>query len=113
MLQVSKQISKYSTQEIRRDFIEKYQHFATTSKSILQSILHDLTGDSSSTPTPAQKAVDERVAKEVLSVGDPDVFIDLRKLNGNPSSTHFDDFWAKLSLFLEEVTPAGDDRKTR
>ena len=55
--------------------------------------------------------MDERVAKAVLSVGDPDVLIDLRKLNGNPTSTHFDDFWAKLSLFLEEVTPAVDDRR--
>ena len=75
---VWKQISKYSTREMRRDFIEKHQRFATTSKSILRSIYHDLTDDSSSAPTAAQKAVDERVAKAVLSVGDPDVLIDLR-----------------------------------
>lgn len=54
--------------------------------------------------------MDERVAKAVLAVGGPGVLIDLRKLNGNPTSTHFDDFWAELSLFLEEVTPAVDRR---
>ena len=37
LLQVTKEIAKYSTREMRRNFIEKYQHF-TTSKSILQSI---------------------------------------------------------------------------
>ena len=52
-----------------------------------------------------------RVAKAVLATGDPDVLLDLRKLNGNPRSTHFDNFWEELSLFLDEVTPAVDDRR--
>ena len=36
ILQVSKQIAEYSTREMRRDLIEKYQHFAKTSKSIVR-----------------------------------------------------------------------------
>ena len=111
MLQITKEIAKYSTREMRRNFIEKYQHFTTTSKSILRSIFRDLTGDFSSAPTGAQKAVDERVTKALLAIGDPDILLDLQKLNGNPKETHFDDLWTELSLFLEEVTPAVDERR--
>ena len=100
MLQMTEEIAKHSTREMRRDFIEKYQRFATASKSLLRSIYHDLTEDSSSAPTLAQKEVDERVAKAVLMLEDPEILLDLRKLNGNPKATHFDDFWTELSLFF-------------
>ena len=42
---------------------------------------------------------------------EPEVLLDLRKLNGNPNSTLFDKFWEELSTYLEEVTPAVDDRR--
>ena len=53
VLQVTKEIAKYSTWE---NFIEKYRCFATVSKGtcILQCIYHDFTEDSSSAPTVAQ-----------------------------------------------------------
>lgn len=59
----------------------------------------------------AQKIVNEQVAKAVLSLADPEIILDLRQLNGNPKSTHFDDFWTELSHFLEEVNPAVDDHR--
>ena len=40
-----------------------------------------------------------------------EVLLDLRKLNGKPNSTMFDKFWGELSTYLEEVTPAVDDRR--
>ncbi len=96
---------------MRRDFTEKYQHVANTSKSILRSIYRDLTDDFSTASSVLQKEVDERVAKVVLAVECPDIMLDLRKLNGKPESTHFDAFWAELSTFLEETNPAVDDRR--
>lgn len=110
VLQVTEQIAMYSTQEMKRDFIDKY-NVGTTSKSVLRCIYRDLTGDLSSAPTQALKEVDERVANAVMTTADPDILLDLRKLNGDPKSTLFDDFWLELSLFLEEVTPAVDDRR--
>ena len=41
---------------------------------------------------------------------EPEVLLDLRKLNGNPSFMMFDKFWKELSAYLEEVTSAVDDR---
>ena len=41
---------------------------------------------------------------------EPEVLLDLRKLNGKPNSTVFDKFWEELSTYLE-VTPAVDDRR--
>ena len=111
MLQASQDVQKYSTREMRRDFIDKYQLFVTPSKSILRHMYQDLTEDSSSAPTALQRAVDERVAKALLEIEAPEIIHDLRKLNGNPKATHFDDFWTELSTFLEEINPAVDDRR--
>ena len=47
----------------------------------------------------------------MLTIGDPDILLDLQKLNGNIKVTLFDDFCTELSLFLEEVIPAVDDRR--
>ena len=111
ILQVTEQCAMYSTREMKRDFIDKYNSLVATPKSVLRCIFNDLTGDSSSAPTQAQKIIDEKVASAVLTIGDPDILLDLRKLNGNPKATLFDDFWTELSLFLEELTPAVDDRR--
>ena len=59
MLQASEEVQKYSTQEMRRDFIDKYQPFVTPSKSILRHMYQALTEDSSSAPTALQRAMDE------------------------------------------------------
>ena len=111
MLQASQDVQKYSTREMRREFINNYQRFVSPSKSILRHMYQALTDDASSAPTAQQRAVDERVAKALLEIEAPEIIFDLRKLNGNPKATHFDDFWAELSTFLEEINPAVDDRR--
>ena len=92
MLQASEVVQKYSTPEMHRDFIDKYQHFVTPSKSILCHMYQALTEDSSNAPTALQRDVDERVAKAILEIESPEIILDLRKLNGSPTATHFDDF---------------------
>ena len=111
VLQLSQEVHKFSTREMRREFTGKYHHVASISKSILRSIYRDLTDDSSASESMLQREVDERVAKAVLAVESPDIMLDLRKLNGKPKSTHFDVFWEELSKFLEEINPAVDDRR--
>ena len=96
---------------MRNEFIDRYHYAARISKSILRCIYNDITEDSSSVPSLAQRCVDERVAKAVLSIENPGIIPDLRSLNGNPKSTLFDGFWTELSAFLEEINPAVDDRR--
>ena len=55
--------------------------------------------------------VDEQVAKAMIELDDPEVILDLRKCNGNPKSSLFDPFWEELQTYLDELTPAVDDRR--
>ena len=57
----------------------------------------------SSSQTAAEKQVNERVTKlaeEALEMDEPEVLLDLRKLNGKPNSTAFDRFWESFQLTL-------------
>ena len=58
--------------------------------------------------------MDERVTKlaeEAFELDEPDILLDLRRLNGKPNATAFDKFWEELSTYLKEITPAVDDRR--
>ena len=55
--------------------------------------------------------VDERLAKCLVHMDDPDIIIDLRKMNGKPSSTKFDVLWSELSMYLEEAGLAVQERR--
>ena len=105
----------YSTREMQRDFIQRYYRLnkeRPQSKAVLRNTYKFLTGDSSSSRSAAEKEVDEQVTKlaeEAFEMDEPEVLLDLRKLNGKPYSTVFDKFWEELSTYLEEVTPAVDD----
>ena len=50
------------------------------------------------------------MAEAVLATDDPEIILDLRKLNGNPRSTKFDEFWSELASY-EETTLAVDERR--
>ena len=93
---------------MRKEFTDRYHYAARVSKSILRCIYDDITADLSSAPSLAQRCVDERVAKAVLSIENPGIIPDLQTFNGNPKSTLFDGFWTELSAFLEEINPAVD-----
>ena len=71
-----------------------------------------LTGDYSRSQSAAEKEVDERVARlaeEGFEIDEPDILLDLRRLNGKPNATAFDKFWEELSAYLEDISPAVDD----
>ena len=66
--------------------------------------------DCSVAASAAEKSIDDHVAEALLNLDDPSFIYDLRQLNGNPGSSMFDVFWEELGYYLEELTPAVDDR---
>ncbi len=100
--------SFYSTRAMRREFLDKYSHLAKISKMVLRNIYRTLLQDSSSAQYSSEAAVDERVAKAVLQLDDPQMVMDLRRMNGKPI---FDAFWQELQLYLDETNLAVDERR--
>jgi hypothetical protein len=90
---------------MRQEFLNHYRRIAKTTPMILRNIYRTLLQDSTS---PVQAEVDERVAKAVIKLDDPEVILDLQKSNGNPKSSLFDSFW---EAYLDEITPAVDERR--
>lgn len=100
----------YSTRHMRREFLDQYKSFVKIPKIILRNMYRTLTGDSSAAETTSQREIDERFL-EALSLDDPDILVDLRKLNGNSNSRIFDTFWNELDDFVNELSPVVDDRR--
>jgi len=101
----------FATREIRKQFLDKYYAQAKISKCFLRNIYKSLMGDCSAAVSADERAVDDRVAEALFQLNDPAFIYDLRKLNGNPGSTKFDTFWEELGSYIEELTPAVDDRR--
>ena len=72
----------YSSRAMRRDFLQKYNRVGNVSKMVLRNIYRSLLDDSSAPEYQSQGIVDERVAKAVLLVNDPEIILDLRRTNG-------------------------------
>ena len=96
---------------MRSEFIKKFGRITSAVKpAVLRYFYKDLTGDSSSSETLSQEQVDERVT-QAIEMEDPDIILDLRKLNSGRKS-QYDTFWEECTKFLqEEVGTAVDDRR--
>ena len=115
--QIARLISKlnekqyfFATRDMRRDFIDRYNQHVKIPQSVLRNIYRTLTDDASAAVSGSQREIDERV-EEALSMDDPDILLDLRKLNGNAKSSKFDAFWDELATYIEELNPAVDERR--
>jgi len=82
-----------------------YNHFL-----VLYALLHytrymykTFTYVSSAAESASQREVDERLL-EALSMDDPYILLDLRKLNGNINSRIFDAFWNEVNEFVHKLT---------
>ena len=104
----------FYTREVRREFLDKYTHLAEKtslkSKNVLRNIFRSLVHDESAPSSHVEAEVNDRLAKYLLDMDDPDIVLDLRKLNGKPSSSKFDVFWLELHNYLEEIGPAVQER---
>ena len=108
--QLNKLQKVYYTHQMRSEFLDTYSHLSsrvsTKSKAVLRNIFRKLVHDESAPTTDAENQVDERVARCLLDMDDPDIIIDMRKMNGQHNSSEFNAFWLELSSYLEEVGPA-------
>ncbi|GET60495.1 hypothetical protein GLOIN_2v1773127 [Rhizophagus irregularis DAOM 181602=DAOM 197198] len=89
--------------------IISYSLIVKASRSILQVLYQDLTGDVSTPDNEINKKTHERI-KLMLDTQDPDIIIDLRKII-NEKGTKFDVFWNEMQDYFNEVTPAVHDRR--
>ena len=99
------------TRAMRLNFLEKYRRVPKLPTMVLRNIHRTLLGDCSSAGYSSQVEVDERVTRAFLDVNDPDIVLDLRRLNGKPNSTTFDAFWSELQFYLDEINLAVDERR--
>ena len=113
--QLNKSQKLYFTRQMRTDFLDKYTHLSSRvsrkSKAVLRNMFRTLVQDESAPTSAAEAAIDDRVATCLLDLDDPDIVMDMRKLNGKPGSSEFDTFWLELSTYLEEVGPAVQERR--
>ena len=109
--QLSKEQSTYSTRVMRREFLDHYTTLANVSPMVLRNIYKTLLHDSSSASNSFEKGVDERVAKAILEMDDPDIILDLRQTNGHVESSRFDSFWKELQCYFDEITLPVDERR--
>ena len=108
---LSDQQSKYSTRAMCQNFLVKYNRLAKIPKSVLRNIYRTLLNDGTSVSCSAEAQVDERVARAVVNLDDPEIVLDLRRMNGKAQSTLFDAFWSELQAYLDESNLAVDDRR--
>ena len=92
------QQSLYCTRAMRHEFLGKYRRLAKIPTMVLRNIYRLLTNDSSSAEYSSQAQVDERVARALLDLDDPEILLDLRRCNGKPNTTLFDVFGKSFSL---------------
>jgi len=101
---------QYYTRQMRRDFLSRYSHFVKAPTSILRHMFKELVHDSSAATSAIEQSVDDRVAKAVVELQDPDIITDLRRNNGKVQSS-FEDFWSELQKYLDEIiTPVNERR---
>ena len=112
ILTVTDQLPTFHSRQMQKDFTDKYKNSVKASVSMLQVMYQDLTGDSSAAVSIAQKQRREDIAKFLSDVDDePNIFLDLRQLNGNRESSKFDEFWQETDvLFIEYQVVVHDGR---
>ena len=100
----------YYTRKMRRDFLVQYSQFVKAPTSVLRHMFKELVHDSSAAACTIEQQADERVAKAIVELQDPELIMDLRKNNGKIQSS-FEEFWSELQKYLDEIiTPVNERR---
>ena len=85
-----------------QEYIQCYSHLTdrSHSKAVLRNKYKVLTGDCSSSRSASEKQIDERITKlaeEAFELNEPNILLDLRRMNGKLNATMFEQFWVELS----------------
>ena len=100
------ELPKFHTRQMRADFLVKYQRLAN-----LGEIYRELPGDNSAAASEGEKKQRNRITEFLSSYDSDDVITDLRKLNGNPGSSKYDDFWAEVNQLFTEYEGSVHERR--
>jgi hypothetical protein len=90
--------SAYMATVVNKNFIN--------STAVAQALYEFVTGDLLPLSSMSTDAI--AASRYALNCQDPDIIVDLRKLNGRPKNALFDPFWAKMAVIVEGRV---DDRR--
>ena len=109
--ELMKDIPKYATRAMKREFYSTWQTALKADKAVLRLLYRDTYGDASASCDLVTEELDQRVVDFVYHSDDPDFIYDLRKLNGNPGSTKFTAFWDATHAYFNEKEKAVQERR--
>ena len=92
-------------------FLVKYNRLAKIHKSVLPKIYRTHLNDGTGVSCSAEAKVDERVARAVVNLDDPEIVLDLRRMNDNVQNSLFDTLWRELQAYLDKISLAVDERR--
>ena len=98
-------------QDSTSGFFGQVQQAAQVSKSVLHNIYHTLLNDGTSAFCSAEAQADEHVARAVVNLDDPEIVLDLRRMNGKAQSSLFDALWSELQAYLDDINLAVDESR--
>lgn len=105
---IEKDIPTYLTRQQTKDYHERFGSIID-SKAAINAILKDVGMNDAQHSSDEARGLPARLA-EFISLGGPvELKVDLRALRSNPSI--FDEWFALANKVIEEMNPAGDDRR--
>ncbi|PKB96003.1 hypothetical protein RhiirA5_435648 [Rhizophagus irregularis] len=109
LLKVHELLPKYSTQQIRKNVVNKYSLYTRLSPAILCTLYQDLIGDASNSPNLISQEMQECI-RLMYETQDPNIIFDLQK-NGGFKGTKFDEFWDEIDYYFNKIIPAVHERR--
>ena len=112
IVKVTDLIPEFHLWQMHCDFIEKYKNAVKlTNKSLMHFLYQDLTGGRSSLLSSEVTKNQAQVAEFISQTEKLQLLLDLRKLNGNPKSTKYDEFWEEINILFNEYQTAVQERR--
>lgn len=106
ILTATQQLPAFHSWQIHEKFIDKYRNSTTASPSVLHCLYQDLTGDCSAPETTKQSTKQDEICKFFMEVDEPNLLLNLRTSNGNPSSMKVDEFWEEICVMFNKYQTA-------
>ncbi len=92
ILSVHSLVPLFHSRAVSQEFVDKYKNICRVSPHMLRSMFSLLSGDASAARTGAESDVQDRLVDFIACGDDPELYPDLRALNGNTGHT-YDHFW--------------------
>ena len=111
VLKLNKNLPNFHSRQMEKDFIQRYTRIAKTPISVLRNIYKEISGDCSEYNTQGEKDTSLRIATFISQCDNTDILIDLRKLNGKPNNSLYDEFWEEIHILFNECQAAAQERR--